>query len=37
MQDVSCGLAAVQSILTPEETVLEGQTAVNTAPMRVRG
>ena len=37
MQDVSCGRAAAQSLLTPGETVLEGWPAVNTATMRVRG
>ena len=37
MQDISCGLAAAQSMLIPGETVLEGWTAVNTATMRVRG
>jgi hypothetical protein len=37
MEYVSCGRAAVQRLLTPGETVIEGWPAVNTVPMRVRG
>ena len=37
MEYVSCGRAAVQRLLTPGETVIEGWPAVNTVSMRVRG